>query len=242
MVTQSNPATTPSTNPYAYLNTGTGTTQLDPNANAANNADASRTQLASNYNTFLTLLTSQLQNQDPLSPMDSTAFTQQLVQFSQVEQQIQTNQQLSSLSDQFKAASAGSALSYLGRDAILTSNTTTLPTGGQANWDYNLATTADSVKLSVQDASGHEVFTTTGQKTAGDHLFTWDGKDATGAAAPAGNYKLVVTATDASGAAVSETTTVREAIAGVDFSGTTPTIITASGSHDLSTVRAVLDN
>src|SRR5262249_1245006 len=153
-----------------------------------------------------------------------TAFTQQLVQFSQVEQQIQTNQQLTGLSDQFKAASAGSALSYLGRDAILSSNTTTLPTGGQANWDYNLATTAASVKLSVQDSSGREVFSTTGQKTSGDHLFTWDGKDSAGATAPPGNYKLVVTATDSSGAAVSETTTVREAIAGVDFSGASPLI------------------
>ena len=240
MVTTTNPTTTPATNPFAHLNTGTGTTTLSGSSNASD-ASASIAQLSQNYTTFLKLLTSQLQNQDPLSPMDSTQFTQQLVQFSQVEQQIQTNQQLSSLADQFKAASAGSSLSYLGRDAIMTSDTTALPTGGQANWDYHLASVANDVTLSVQDGSGREVFSTAGAKTAGDHLFTWDGKNSDGAQMPAGPYKLVVTATDANGAAVSQTTTVRETISGVDFSGSTPTIITASGSHDLSTVRAVLD-
>ncbi len=240
MVTTTNPTTTPSTNPYAYLNTGTGTTTLSGTSNASD-ASASIASLSQNYTTFLKLLTSQLQNQDPLSPMDSTQFTQQLVQFSQVEQQIQTNQQLQGLADSFKASTAGSSLSYLGRDAIMTSDTTALPSGGTANWDYNLATTADDVKLSVQDSSGREVFSSTGEKTAGDHLFSWDGTTTDGAAAAPGTYKLVVTATDSAGNTVSETTTTRETISGVDFSGATPTIITASGSHDLSTVRAVLD-
>jgi flagellar basal-body rod modification protein FlgD len=240
MVTTTNPTVSSGTNPYAYLNTGTGTTQLSGDASASDSA-ASISQLSNNYSTFLTLLTSQLQNQDPLSPMDSTQFTQQLVEFSGVEQQIQTNQQLSSLADQFKAATAGSSLSYLGRDAIMQSDTTTLPSGGDANWDYNLASTANNVSLTVEDASGRTVFTTTGQNSSGDHLFTWDGKDANGTLQPAGNYKLVVSATDASGAAITSTTTIRETISGVDFSGTTPQIITSSGSHDLSSVQAVLD-
>src|SRR5262249_9698926 len=206
MVTTTNPTTNNNgTNPYAYLNNGTGTTTLSGNNSA--DAASSLQQLSQNYSTFLTLLTSQLQNQDPLSPMDSTAFTQQLVQFSQVEQQIQTNQQLSSLSDQFKAASAGSALSYLGRDAILDSDTLALTSGAQANWDYNLPSSADSVKLSVRNASGQEIFSANGVKAAGDPLFTWNGKDSGGALAPAGNYQLVVTATDSSGQAISTSTT-----------------------------------
>ena len=96
----------------------------------------SRTRLSDNYDTFLVLLTAQLQNQDPLAPMDSTQFTQQLVQFSQVEQQIRTNEQLEGLVGQYQAASAGAALSYLGKDAIIQANETYLA-GGAANWAYS---------------------------------------------------------------------------------------------------------
>ena len=85
---------------------------IDP-IGMANQAQAGtdRARLSDNYDTFLVLLTAQLQNQDPLAPMDSTQFTQQLVQFSQVEQQIRTNEQLQSLVGQYQAASAGAALS-----------------------------------------------------------------------------------------------------------------------------------
>ena len=238
MVTQTNPTVTPQSNPYAFLN---GSTPAASSTTGTSTADSSdRTQLASNYNTFLTLLTSQLQNQDPLAPMDSTAFTQQLVQFSQVEQQIKTNEELSSLADQYKAASAGSALSYLGRDAIIQTDTTSLA-NNQANWAYNLGSAADTVSLTVRDSHGRDVFTTDGEKTAGDHLFTWDGKDSNGQVMAAGPYQLVVTAKNNNGDSVTTKTTVRETILGVDFSGTAPTVMTQSGSHDLSTVRAVLD-
>ena len=208
-------------------------------AAAAANAN-SRTQLATNYSTFLTLLTSQLQNQDPLSPMDSTQFTQQLVQFSQVEQQIRTNEQLEGLVGQYKASSAGAALSYLGRDAIVEADDTMLANGA-ANWAYKLDSSADSVTLNVQDSRGRTVFTANGLKTAGSHLFTWDGKDADGNPLANGLYTLQVQAKTASGDAVPNTTTVRETIMGVDFSASTPTVITQSGSRTLDTVRAVLD-
>ena len=93
----------------------------DPPARQRKHKEAAgpRTRLSDNYDTFLVLLTAQLQNQDPLAPMDSTQFTQQLVQFSQVEQQIRTNEQLEGLVGQYQAASAGAALSYLGKSAII---------------------------------------------------------------------------------------------------------------------------
>ena len=186
------------------------------------------------------LLTAQLQNQDPLSPMDSTQFTQQLVQFSQVEQQIKTNQNLEGLASQYQAASAGAALSYLGRGALIQSDTTRL-SGGTASWNYSLPTTAGSVTLEVRDASNRTIATADGVRASGTHAFTWNGKDHNGNTMPAGNYHLVVTATDTGGAAITPTLTTQEVIRGVDFSGTTPQIITDSGSHALSTVRAVLD-
>lgn len=208
----------------------------DTSGNAAN----SRTRLSDNYDTFLVLLTAQLQNQDPLAPMDSTQFTQQLVQFSQVEQQIRTNEQLEGLVGQYQASSAGAALAYLGNDAIIESAQTTFD-GTEANWDYSFDGTPQNVTLEIRNAQGQTVYTTTGQTGPGEHLFTWDGTTTAGSAAPSGVYKLVVNAANAADEAVNSTITVRETILGVDFAGTTPLVITVSGSRTLDSIRAVID-
>ncbi len=200
----------------------------------------SRTRLSDNYDTFLVLLTAQLQNQDPLAPMDSTQFTQQLVQFSQVEQQIRTNEQLEGLVGQYQASSAGAALAYLGNDAIIESAQTTFD-GDEANWDYTFDGAPQNVTLEVKNAQGRTVYTTTGQTGPGEHLFTWDGTTTGGDAAPNGVYKLVVNADDADDKAVNSTITVRETIRGVDFSGANPLVITVSGSRTLDSIRAVID-
>lgn len=207
----------------------------------ATQAAGDRARLSENYDSFLVLLTAQLQNQDPLAPMDSTQFTQQLVQFSQVEQQIRTNQQLEGLAGQYQAASAGAALSYLGRNALIESDTTTLASG-QAKWNYSFAQQAEDATLTVTDARGRKIFETAGQTAQGDHAFAWDGRDANGNLAPDGIYRLVVSAQNSSGDKVNATMSVREPIRGVDFSGTTPLIITPSGSRELGLVRAVLDD
>jgi flagellar basal-body rod modification protein FlgD len=199
-----------------------------------------RARLSDNYDTFLVLLTAQLQNQDPLAPMDSTQFTQQLVQFSQVEQQIRTNEQLESLVSQYQAASAGAALSYLGRNALIESDDTTL-SAGRASWGYTLDANAADVTLSVRDAGGRTVFEAPGERARGTHIFNWLGVDQNGDPVPDGVYRLVVSANDDSGGAVSSTLTVRERILGVDFSGATPLIITATGSREIGRIRAVLD-
>ncbi|MEJ0058346.1 MAG: flagellar hook assembly protein FlgD [Terricaulis sp.] len=172
-------------------------------------ATGARTRLSDNYDTFLVLLTAQLQNQDPLAPMDSTQFTQQLVQFSQVEQQIRTNEQLEGLVTQYQASSAGAALSYLGRDAIIEDDSTRL-TGGKANWAYALDDTADNVSLTVRDSRGRDVFKTTGLNAEGNHLFAWDGKNQNGDPVEDGVYTLVISAKDAAGETIEHTTTVRE--------------------------------
>lgn len=202
----------------------------------------SRTRLSDNYDTFLVLLTSQLQNQDPLAPMDSTQFTQQLVQFSQVEQQIRTNEQLEGLVGQYQTASAGAALSYLGKDAIIEANETYLA-GGSANWAYRLPSTADEMTIKVKDASGRVVYqTTSASRTSGEHLFSWDGTKSDGTTATDGVYQISIEAKDQDGAAITPTISVRETIMGVDFTGNSPVVITPSGTRDLSTIRSVLNN
>jgi flagellar basal-body rod modification protein FlgD len=210
-------------------------------ANAAAPDTSARTRLSDNYDTFLVLLTSQLQNQDPLAPMDSTQFTQQLVQFSQVEQQIRTNEQLTGLVAQYQAASAGAALSYLGRDAIIEADETYLASG-QANWAYQLPDAAASLTITVRDGGGRTVYeTTTAPRGAGQHLFSWNGVKTNGDTAEDGVYTIVIEAEDASGETIAPAVNVRERIMGVDFSGSTPVVITPSGNRDLGSIRSVLD-
>lgn len=200
-----------------------------------------RARLSDNYDTFLILLTAQLQNQDPLAPMDSTQFTQQLVQFSQVEQQIRTNEQLEGLVGQYQAASAGAALSYLGKDAIIEADETYLA-GGAANWAYNLPEGATSLRITVKDMSGRTMYeTTTAPRGAGEHLFTWDGEKTNGETAPDGVYRIVVEAENVAGDEIEPTINVRERIMGVDFSGDTPVVITPTGTRGIDEIRSVLN-
>lgn len=200
-----------------------------------------RTRLSDNYDTFLLLLTAQLQNQDPLAPMDSTQFTQQLVQYSQVEQQIRTNEQIEGLVGQYQAASAGAALSYLGKDAIIEADETYLA-GGEANWAYRLPENADSLTINVKDSTGRTIYTTTASpRTAGEHLFAWDGKKSDGSTAADGVYTLEIEAIGNDGEELTPTVSVRETIMGVDFTGTTPVVITPSGTRELGSIRSVLD-
>ncbi|MGE0830343.1 MAG: flagellar hook assembly protein FlgD [Hyphomonadaceae bacterium] len=213
------------------------------NANASNTTSTASAEqtLAGNFNTFLTLLTAQLQNQDPLSPMDSNQFTQQLVQFSSVEQQIKTNQNLESMLAQSKAAAAGTALSYLGRDAVLNSDTAALQNGAVA-WTYSLPNESSATKIEVRDARGVTLYTANGETGAGAHLFTWNGAQTNGQTAPPGAYQLVVTAKDGSQSVITPTVTTRETIIGVDLASSNPQVLTASGAHAVSTIRAILSN
>src|SRR5690349_24911197 len=98
-----------------------------PASTTATQPDAMK-QLSGNFSTFLTLLTTQLQNQDPLSPMDSNQFTQQLVMFSQVEQQINTNDNLQSLIALNLSQTANSAVNYIGRSVVMTNGEGSLQT------------------------------------------------------------------------------------------------------------------
>jgi len=205
-------------------------------------ADQARTSLSGNFDTFLKLLTTQLQNQDPLSPMDSTQFTQQLVEYSQVEQQIQTNSQLttlaSSLSQQVQATSAGAALAYIGKTATFNSDAVA-SAGNGAQWNYTLPAAAVSNTISVTDASGNVIYTTAGELAAGDHAFSWNGKNSNGDPAPAGVYHLKISALDSASAAVNASISVTEQINGVDLSSSDAAVTTPSGSRAFTTIAKV---
>src|ERR1700742_1485317 len=118
------------------------------NSNGTAGANTAVSQLSSNFSTFLTLLTTQLKDQDPMSPMDTSQFTQQLVEYSQVEQQIDTNSNLQTLISQGTSQSASYATGYLGKIVTVNGGEGSL-TNGQAQWSYNLATTATSAAITI---------------------------------------------------------------------------------------------
>jgi flagellar basal-body rod modification protein FlgD len=180
-------------------------------------ANAGRARLAENFDTFLTLLTAQMKNQDPLSPMDSTQFTQQLVQMTGVEQQLETNDLLKELVAKGDN-DVSSAVSLIGWQVRAESDQAGLA-NGKATWTYNLSRAATETKLEVMDAEGRIVRTISGARTAGDNTFTWDGKDQSGLGAAPGVYTLRVTAKDSSGTSVSSKTYVDGIVNSVEQTG-----------------------
>jgi flagellar basal-body rod modification protein FlgD len=158
-------------------------------APAATLAQSASKGLASNFDTFLKLLTVQMQNQDPLSPLDTNQFTQQLVSFTGVEQSIQQNKNLETLISEMRGQGLNSAASYIGKDVTADTDLAALgPTGSR--WNYTLEADALSNKLAVTTERGDVVATFNGETKRGEHSFNWDGKLPNGSIAPAGNYRL----------------------------------------------------
>lgn len=147
---------------------------------AAGRTDAARTSLVSNFETFLSLLTAQLKNQDPLSPLDSNEFTAQLTQMTGVEQQLLTNDLLTSLLAAQTGAGLNGASNYIGKDATAVFAATKLE-DGEASWSYELGASSGTATLQVLDSSGRTVWTGPApDRTAGTHDFVWDGKTTAG--------------------------------------------------------------
>jgi flagellar basal-body rod modification protein FlgD len=195
-------------------------------------------QLSGNFSTFLTLLTTQLKNQDPTSPMDSNQFTQQLVMYSQVEQQINTNDSLKTLITQGTSNAATMAANYLGKKVSITTGNASL-SGGTASWTYNLSGNAATNQLSVVDANGKTVFTTTGATTTGNSTFTWDGKDNNGNQLADGTYKLTVTAADSAGNDIKSSVASAGTVSQIDMTVSPPKLVVGGMEVDLSDIAAV---
>lgn len=188
---------------------------IDAVANTPAAAAAGRTRLAENFDTFLSLLTTQLKNQDPLSPMDSTQFTQQLVQMTGVEQQLLTNDLLNKLVSN-TGSGVSTAVSLIGKEVRADADVAALKSG-KAEWSYKLDRAAADVKLEILDDKGRTVRTIAGtDNKAGEHKLTWDGKATGGGDLAEGVYTLRVIAKDSQGSAVAAETFIDGKVTGVE--------------------------
>jgi len=144
---------------------------------------------------FLTLLTTQLKNQDPLNPMDNAQMTSQLAQISTVDGIERLNSTLQQLLSGTTDTQAMQAAALTGHTVLVAGSSMQL-IEGLAGGGVELAGAADSVKVTIKDANGLTVRTMDlGSQEAGVQTFTWDGKNDAGAAAANGSYKISVEAT-----------------------------------------------
>ncbi len=197
------------------------TTPITSAATAASTSSTSATStsttngLNQDFNTFLTLLTTQLQNQDPLSPLDTNQFTQQLVSFSGVEQQINTNKNLTQLISLQSASQTIDSLPLVGQSIEYNEPTAPLA-NGQATYIYTLPTDASAATLTIKDANGKAVYSEKADTDAGTHVFSWDGKNSAGVQLPdGGNYTLSVVAAAANSTAITANVASIGTVAGV---------------------------
>jgi len=194
--------------------------------------------LTNNFNDFLSLLTTQLQNQDPSSPMDTNQFTSELVEFAGVEQQINTNSDLTQLVSLTQAGQILQSSSIVGKQVAVTSTQMPLQQG-QAEVQFNSVIPA-ATTIAVTNAAGATVANPTIAATAGANSWTWNGQDANGNQLPDGSYTVAVTQQNGSSSATAVPFTVVGTATGVDKTGSAVDLQMGAVSVDFSNIQSVL--
>jgi flagellar basal-body rod modification protein FlgD len=194
--------------------------------------------IAGNFQLFLQLLTTQLKNQDPTSPLDTNQFTQQLVQFASVEQQLKTNSNLDALVALNKSQQATSALNFVGTKVIADGSATEFK-DGVAVWNVTSPSVA-TANISVIDSNGNTVWTDKQTLQQGIQSYAWNGRTSTGQLAPEGSYTIQVTALDSSGNPVTTSTDFTGTVTGVDLTGDQPLLLVGSTYLRVSQVKGIV--
>ena len=186
------------------VDTSTTSSSILASLNSGSSSASSTTTTEDIQNRFLTLLVAQLENQDPLNPLDNTEITSQLAQMSTVQGIEQLNTQLTSLVDSLAQTQAVQASSLIGNTVLVPGANLTL-SDGEAFGGVNLSSAADQVTVSILDSSGKVVQTQTlGANEAGNVLFSWDGSTSSGETAPDGAYTFEVSASNGSSSVTAE--------------------------------------
>ena len=195
------------------------------------------TGLADNFQTFLTLLTTQLQNQNPLDPLDTNQFTQQLVQFAGVEQQLKSNDQLKALVDIEKSAQATQALVYVGNTVSVDGSKAQFDKSATWNFQSDKDTTAT---ISITNSTGQTAYTGNFALKQGGSSFVWDGKGNDGVQWPAGTYTLSATGKDGTGNTVAISTEVQGVVDSVDLTSSPPLLSIGGQSYTTDKIKRVV--
>jgi flagellar basal-body rod modification protein FlgD len=206
---------------------------------AATSALAS-SQIAGNFQSFLTLLTTQLQNQNPLDPLDTNQFTQQLVEFAGVQQQLNTNDSLATLVSLQQTAQSTQALGFVGKTAVVSGSTAAL-TDSTATWQISVPT-ASNVNVTIASSTGQTVFSGSYSVAAGNNQpFTWNGQGSDGTQEPDGNYTMTATAKDASNNTVAITTAIQGVVSSVDLSQSPPLLSIGGQTYTVNQIQSIVN-
>ena len=220
------PATTPSVTSAVCSTASSSTVGVDKNT------------IAGNFQAFLQLLTTQLKNQNPLDPLDTNQFTQQLVQFAQVEQQLKSNDQLGQLVKLEQTTQATYALGFVGQRVVVDGSTAPLA-NGSATW--NLTVPKPTVAtINIKSASGQSVFSGNYTLGAGRQPFVWNGKDASGLQWPDGNYTISIAAQDASGQPISIPAEIEATVDSADLTQSPPVLSIAGQNYTLDKIKRIV--
>jgi len=217
-----------------------GTTPVS-SSNSSNSSVSSNTgaTLAGNFQTFLQMLTTQLQNQNPLDPLDTNQFTQQLVEFASVEQQLKTNDQLSSLIALQQTTQATQALTFVGKTAVVDGSTAAL-TNSKATWDLDIPSTG-TMNVSITNSSGQTVYSGSSAVTAGKgQAFNWNGQANDGSLLPDGKYTLHANMPDGSGNTVGINTQIQGVVSSVDLTQSPPLLTIGDQTYTIDQIKRIV--
>lgn len=195
--------------------------------------------IADNFDAFLTLLTTQLQNQSPLDPLDTNQFTQQLVQFASVEQQIKSNESLEALLTTSRAQNVATAASFVGMTVRADGKEAQLA-DGKAEWTLDVPVNAARTTIEIRDQAGNVVATRSGALSAGRQIFTWDGMTSSGQFAEPGRYTVGINAQDGSGQPISVNTEVEGVVDALDLEGQEPVLLIGEQRVPLSQIKGAM--
>jgi flagellar basal-body rod modification protein FlgD len=193
--------------------------------------------IADNFQTFLTLLTTQLKNQNPLDPLDTNQFTQQLVQFAGVEQQLKSNDQLKSLIEIEKSAQSTQALVYVGNTVAVDGSKTQF--NKSATWNLT-ATQAASANITITSSTGQTAYSGNFTLSQGNASFVWDGKGNDGTQWPPGTYTLTATGKDSSGKDIAISTEVQGVVDSVDLTASPPLLSIGGQTYTTDKIKRVV--
>lgn len=204
----------------------------------AGTASNDRVAIAEDFDQFLGLLITQLQSQDPSDPLDTNQFTQQLVQFTEVEQTVKMNENIEQLISLSAASAITNVVGYIGKEVTAAGSSAELKSG-LAQWPFSLAASSNDVSIKITNSSGATVFEENVAAGAGSHVFSWDGSTSAGGVAPEGLYNISITALDGSGSRIEASTATTGVVDGVDMSGSDILLDVGSQKIRLDEVTAI---